>query len=312
MLTIQQDQTIVLDTGRSGIVYAVAFQADGMHVLGGRNEIRRWRLADGQEVGRQVGMNMNAISVSRDGKWVVCGTRAGAHVWDAEIQEKVVDVEGQKRVYAVDVSPDSTRFATGAYGEGNVWSITTGERLVGPLKHDERVNGIRFSPNGEQIAISDYAAVRIFDSRSGDQLIGIDIVTHNAFEITPLAWLNDGQQIFVLSKDGKIKSFAASTGSQLAESLILDNDYSISLAGNGKFIATVAKHAISFLDTSTLAKIGTAIQDSKGMWSIATSPDSSRIATGRDDGKIIIHNLANFLPDSYGSFHVSICPFIVQ
>ena len=314
MLTIQQDQTIVLDAGYSGIVYAVAFQADGMHVLGGSGDgIRRWRLADGQEVERQVGQELYAISVSKDGKWVVCGTDAGAHVWDAEIQEKVVDVDGINDVRAVDVSPDSTRFATGAYGEGNIWGITTGERLVGPLKHDTIVNGIRFSPNGEQIAISGYAgSVRIFDSRSGDQLIDIDTATREEFPITPLAWLNDGQQIFVLSKDKKIESFAVSTGSQLAESPILDNDYCISLAGNGKFIATVADHAVSFLDTCTLAKIGTAIEDSKAMQSIAISSDSSRIAIGQwFDGKIIVHNLGNFLPDSYGPFHVSICPFIV-
>ena len=257
-------------------------------------------------------MNLNAISMSRDGKWVVCGTRAGASVWDAELREKVVDVDGINDVRAVDVSPDSTRFATGAYGEGNIWGITTGERLVGPLKHDTIVNGIRFSPNGEQIAISGYAgSVRIFDSRIGDQLINIDTTTCSAWPITPLAWSHDSQQIFVLSNDSKIESFDASTGSQLAESPILNDDYSISLAGNGKFIATVTDHAISFLDTSTLAKIGPVIEDSERMWSIAISLDSSRVAIGREDGKIIIHDLANYLPDSYGPFHVSICPFIM-
>ena len=312
MLTIQQDQTIVLDAGYSGVVWAVAFQADGKHVLGGSdNGIRRWRLADSQEVGRQAGQELYAISVSKDGKWVVCGTDAGASVWDAEIQEKDIEVDGQKQVQAVDVSPDSTRFATGTLdGEGSIWSITTGERLVGPLKHYQ-VNDIRFSPNGEQIATSGFGiSVRIFDSRNGDQLIDIDTAACAKLPITPLAWLNDGQQIFVLSKDSKIKSFAASTGSQLAESPILDDNHSISLSGNGRFIATVADHAISFLDTSTLAKIGTAIEDSETMWSIATSSDSSQIATGRWDGKIIVHNLGNFLPDSYGPFHVSICPFI--
>ena len=65
-----------------------------------------------RRVGKQPGMNLRAISVSRDGKWMVCGTRdEGASVWDAELHEKVIDVEGTKTVYAVDVSPDSTRLA---------------------------------------------------------------------------------------------------------------------------------------------------------------------------------------------------------
>ena len=305
----------MLDTGRSATVWAVAFQADGLHVLGGSGDgIRRWRLPDGQEVGKQAGMDLNAISVSKDGKWVVCGTEEGASVWDAKIQEKVIsDVEGGRSVSAVDVSPDSIRFATGTYDDASlfIWSITTGERLVGPLRHDERVrtSGIRFSPNGEQIATSSYGgSVCIFDSRNGDRLIDVDIITRSSWPVTPLAWSNDGQRIFIVSDDHKIKSFAESMGSQpLAESPILDNAYSISLAGNGKFIATVTEHAISFLDTSTLVKIGTAIE---GKWSTAISLDSSRIATGREDGKIILHNLAKFLPDSYGPFHVSICPFM--
>ena len=257
-------------------------------------------------------MNMNAISVSRDGKWVVCGTMAGASVWDAELREKVAVAEAANEVGAVDVSPDSSRFATGTDGEGNVWGITTGERLVGPLKCDARVNGVRFSPNGKQIAISDYAAVRIFDSRTGDRLIDIATFPRKIFPITPLAWPSDGQRIFVQSEDSKIKSFAASTGSRLAESPGLNDDHSISLSGNGKFIASVADHAVSFLDTCTLAKIGTAIEDSERMWSIAVSSDSSLIAIGRRDGKVIIHNLANFVPDSYGPFHVSTRPCIVR
>ena len=144
------------------------------------------------------------------------------------------------------------------------------------------------------------------------RLIEINTVALSVYwPITPLVWSNDGQQILTVSDDNKVKSFAVSTGSQLAESPILDNTYSISLAGNGKFIVAVTSHSTSFLDTSTLAKIGTAIEDSKKMWSIAISLDSSRVATGREDGKIIIHNLANFFPNSYGPLHVSICLFMM-
>ena len=34
---------------------------------------------------------MNAVSVSRDGKWIVCGFFDGANVWDAELQRKAVE-----------------------------------------------------------------------------------------------------------------------------------------------------------------------------------------------------------------------------
>ena len=132
-----------------------------------------------------MGMDMNAISVSRDGKWIVCGTERGASVWDAELQRQSFEVEDENSVLAVDVSPESTRFATGTIGwEASIWSITTGERLVGPLEHGHSVSGIKFSPHGKHIATACLYSIHIFDSYNGDQLITIDNLTPNLFPRT--------------------------------------------------------------------------------------------------------------------------------
>ena len=311
---IQQDQTILLDTGRFGWVWAVAFHPDGEHVLGGNEDgIRRWRLADGLEVGKQTGMVVQAISVSSDNKWIVCGTDdAGASVWDGKLQEKVIDVEGESTVDAVEVSPDSTRFATGTRTkQASIWSITTGQRLVGPLEHDDWVTGVRFSPNGERIATA-CPEIRIFDSRTGDKLVAINGLTLGFGAATPIAWSSDGQHIFTASSDKNIKAFDACTGTQLAESDILhgaNGDYGlpIALATNGKVIAACTYYSISLLDASTLARIGPAIVGNDAIWSIAISPDRTRLATGQREGKIVIRDLAKILPESYGPINVSIC-----
>ena len=307
---------MVLDTGHDSWVYAVTFHPDGKHLLGGNGDgIRRWRLVDGQEVGKQTGRELRAISVSRDHKWIVCGTRFGASVWNGEMRAKVIDVEGTNLVYAVDVSPDSTRFATGTGAGDNsasIWSITTGTRLVGPLKHDDVIAGVQFFPDGERIATAcPRKSIRIFDSHTGDNLVTIN--TNVSGSLQPLAWSSDGQQIFVTSEDKKIRTFNSSTGSQLAESQILEDGdrgiTSIALATNGRFIAAyaVSERSIWFLDASTLARIGPVIQDGGQVVSIAISADSSRLATGRRNGQIVIRDLGKILPDSYGPFHVSIC-----
>ena len=255
-------------------------------------------------------MVLVAISVSRDDKWIANGTASGASVWDAELREKVIDVKGTSWVYAVDVSPDSTRFATGSDKDASIWNISSGERLVGPLEHDSNVRGIRFSPNGDQLATTcDDGSVRIFDSRTGDsdkRLITIE----KAPTITPLVWSNDGQQIFATSKDNKIQCFDVSTWSQRAESQILKygNVESIALATNGKFIAAYAGRTIFFLDASSLARIGPVIEGTTEIYSIAISPDGQYLATGGLDGRVIIRNLASILPDLYGPFRVSIWP----
>ena len=297
-------------TDGSKTVYAVVFHPNGKDILGGGMDgIRRWRLSDSQEVGRQTGIQVLAISVSRDCKWIVCGTRSGASVWDGELREKLIDVEGENRVFAVDISPDSTRFATGT-GAGHykvgIWSIKTGKRLVGPLQHGNRVTGVRFSPTAEHIATAYYGGpVRVFDSRNGDVLITLDTKTPAITATTPLVWSGDGRRIFATSKDNTIKSFDASTGSKLTELEI--PSHSLALAPNCKFIATFAGHSILFLEASTLAQIGPVIADSGDIWSIAISQDNSYLVTGhRDDGKIIIRNLSTILPDLCGPFDVSI------
>ena len=297
-------------------MYAVVFHPDGIHLLGGGNDgIQQWSLADGQEVGRQTEMQLRAISVSRNHQWIVCGTSSGASVWDAGLREKVVVVEGTNVVYAVDVSPDSTRFATGTgLEEASIWSISSGKRLVGPLmgRHDGDVTGIKFSPNGEHVATAcKESAIHIFDSHTGDELMSIETTSPSRRINTPLAWSNDGQRIFAASQHNNIRSFDVSTGSQLAE-MQIPNDgttvESIALANNGKFLATYAGSTISFLDAGTLTRIGPVIKDSANIYSIALSPDSNALATGRYGAKISMRTLGHILPDIYGPFHVSIWP----
>ena len=293
-----------------GSPYIVAFHPDGVHFFGGTmSGIQRWRLADGQEVGKQTGLNMNAISVSRDGKWIACGTtRRGASVWDAELQRKVVEVEDSNWVEAVDISPDSTRFATGTGVDGrkaSIWSITTGERLVGPLEHDSAVKGIRFSPDGRHIATASLDSIHIFDSYNGDQLITIDNPMPDWSAITPIVWPFDGQ-LFATSKGGKIKSFDMSTGSQLAELQIHSGALtSIALSADNRFIASFAGRSVSFWDTSTHTQLGSVSEDVGTIRSIALSPDGNRLATGGNNRMIAIWNLSGTLPESYLPITVS-------
>ncbi|KAH0832253.1 WD40-repeat-containing domain protein [Lanmaoa asiatica] len=229
------------------------------------------------------------------------------------MQGKVIEVEDSYWVGAVDVSPDSTRFATatGSDKTTSIWSITSGERLVGPLEHKHYVRGIKFTPTGEHIAIACHNSfvIRIFNSGNGNKLIMIRTLTPICnYPSTPLAWSNNGQQIFTPSKDKKITSFDVWMGFKIAESQVLGGNEitSIALAANGKFIAAYTSRFISFLDASTLSHIHPVIEDSEDISSIAISADSSYLATGRRlDGKIVIRNLGSILPDFYGPFNVS-------
>ena len=106
--------------GRDGI-YSVAFLVDGKHVVsGGREEeIRRWRIEDGKEVGTPMdaGNDTLNIAVPRDGKWIVSGTRSladGGECGESRKSDRVPSTRWHHWVRAVDVSPDATTIVTGS------------------------------------------------------------------------------------------------------------------------------------------------------------------------------------------------------
>ena len=262
-------------------------------------------------MGKQTGIDLAAISVSRDHKWVVCGTMEGASVWDADLQEKVTEVEGTVYVDAVDISPDSTKFATGTGdSKANIWSIANGDRLVGPLEHDSSVRGIKFSPDGRHIATACNSknSIRVFDSHNGDQLIVIENPLTNWDPMVPIDWSVDGQ-LFSMSTGGKIKSFDTSSGSQLAEWEIHEhggNLMSIAISANGKFLASFAGHSVSFWDTSTHTQLGI-VEVGHDIRSIALSLDGSQLVTGGYGASeaIVVWDLTAVLPETYCSINVS-------
>ena len=305
MLTIWLGHNRMVLEGGDSAVWAVAFHPDGKHFFDGtRRGIRRWRVADGQELGKQTGMDLNVISVSRNHKWVVCGTTRGANVWDEEIRQKVVTVEAEEPVYAVDVAPDCTKFATGTNGnKATIWSITTGEKLLGPLEHGRDVIGVRFSPDGGRLATACYvdSTIRIFDAHNGHLLLSINNQIPAGLSL-PIAWSTHGQRLFVISEDYSIKSFNSSTGSSLGEWQIHEDStdrMSIALSVNGKFIASSAGRFVSFWDISTHTQLGI-IEETHLIESIALSPDGYHLATGSTaSGSSIIWNLGDILPDSY-------------
>ena len=149
---VQPSSAKMIRNDGQGEIWSVGFPIDGKHIVSGGNEgkIRCWRVEDGMEVGVPMDAKSTVydIVVSRDGKWIVSGMGRGqVQVWSADDNEKVTEIRGGSWVNAVDVSPDSMKIASGSEDRtASVWSLSTGQRLLGPWKHDDEVFGVKFSP----------------------------------------------------------------------------------------------------------------------------------------------------------------------
>ncbi|KAH0834993.1 WD40-repeat-containing domain protein, partial [Lanmaoa asiatica] len=263
-------------------VRSVACLVDGKHIVSGGDggKIRRWRMEDGKEVGTPIdaGSDVLNIAVSRDGNWVVCGMDSGKMtVLNVESHEKVTKLNGHSDdwVRAVDVSPDGTRIAAGSDDETVcVWSLATGQRLLGPLRHDSYVAAVKFSPDGRLIVTATWKrdCVRIYDSQNGGLIVDFPIQV-SSFGNQCLAWTSDSELLFILSCGGIIKCLDVPIGMTLSQWSLSSTSTPgcIALASNETFIAVSDSSLVSFWDTTTHKQIGHVIEHTDRVVSMAIS-----------------------------------------
>ena len=284
----------------------VALVGDAGYIVGGDgNNIRRWRVDDGRELGEPMdaGEFVSSIAVSRDGKWIVCGmTKGQVAVWNAESREKVSEDKGHgdNWVWAVDISPDATRVVSGADDRNvRVWSRSTGEQLLGPFEHDFEVAAVKFSPDGQFIATatSERKSIRVYDSRNGRLLFDNPIMVGVGLNQS-LAWVSDSKQLFALSDDGRVRCLDMPTGRILSAWAIHGYNFRcIALASNGAFIAASANSSVSFWDTATHKQIGPLIRYRDNVEDMAISANGDLVISRV--GTIILWKLPDILPSSY-------------
>ena len=301
---VQPAATKIIDINARDNTWSVAFLIDGKHVVSGGDggKIRRWRVEDGLEVGTPMdtGSQVCNIAVSRNGKWIICGTKGGlVQLWNAEKHEKVNEFKAHSGcVNAVDVSPDSTRVASGSSANCTVCvlSLSTGQQLLGPWVHDDDVVAVKFSPNGGFIATATQKTFRIYDSQDGGLLVNVPIKVTYSFNKS-LAWSCDSKRLFAVTLN-KVICLDASTGATLSEWSIHRNEcYRIALASDGALIAASSKSSVSFWDVMTHEQVGSVIQHITVVDCMAISANHDIVIGGGN--RVTLRSLCNILPSSH-------------
>lgn len=302
--------------GRHDILSTV-FLVDGEHVVSGGAEglIRRWRGENGMDMGMPMdaGSPVGSIAVSQDGRWVVGGTESGVlTVWNAETHRRVTEFKGHSDwVRAVDVSPNAMEMATGSDDKtACVWSFTTQvsfsiestaeQRVLGPLKHKSPVVAVKFSPDGRLIATATWlrTSIRVYHRQDGRLLVDIPIQVSSCYNGS-LAWAGDSRQLFALSRDGNINCLDVSTGTTLSKWPIhnRNNPLCITLTSDSHIIAASADSSVSFWDTTTHKQIGSVIEHTHAVWSMAISANYDLVVGGNTT--ITIRGLSQMFPSPY-------------
>ena len=293
MLTIGQAHSTPIEVDVGQNVQALTFTANGEYLVTGDDKGPRvWRVKDGTQVARMETCLVRSLAASENGKWIAAGTKREMFVWNAKTFEQVLKHEEGRSVNAVDFSPDSTRLVAGTdLSRAIVWDLAT-DKQVQILHHQDDVIAAKYSPRGDRTATATFQGrVRVWDSNVNDGRLLVDI------DVSVTPHYNTGllwfnDHLFVVS-DKKIEEFDASTGSKISKWPVPNTNWNscIALLKHEEFIAFSAERAVTFWDLSTHNQLLT-LQHPQDIRSIAFSPDDRIIAIG-GGSKITIQSLSS-------------------
>jgi len=173
---------------RTAGVNSLAFSPDGKHLAATdynlKSEFKLWEVATGQEVRTFKGHTLPVVSVvfSPDGKLLASSstkkadtglTKGEVRLWDpySDKEDRLIDASTGV-VGRLAFSPDGKRLA-GALDDKTVkvWDVDSRQAILTLKGHTGGVGSVAFSPNGERIASSGDNTVRLWDARSGLEVL---------------------------------------------------------------------------------------------------------------------------------------------
>lgn len=261
--------------------------------------IHHLRVSDGTKLGTTMKADGSvlAVAISSDGKRIVSGGQdCKVTVWDAKTQTRAVEsiLTSEIWVNALDVSPGSTRFATASSDFAvNIWSLATGQRLVNPLKHNNRVECIAFSLDGDQVATAGaHDSLRIWDSRDGDLLIEVP----GLFPESLVWWHDERILASTQSTERWVDTLSGSVLLELPRTGDTTTKVHLAVSRKRNSLAILDGRIARSWDHTTQAWSSTAYKLCYDGCSIAVS-DSHHLVTGGEDG-ISIWNLPRVPEDT--------------
>ncbi|KAG2123454.1 hypothetical protein DEU56DRAFT_983807 [Suillus clintonianus] len=288
-------------------VGSISYFPDGQRMISGSRDktARRWDLKAGKEIEKVRGIceeEVQAVAVSRDGRWVVTGGGGDARpeLKACEVETGIVKtLQGHSdMITCIDVSADSKLLASGSGDEtARIWNLETGELVAGPFKSVDWVGAVRFSTDLKKLAIKSYFGqwLEVWDveTQKLDVSIGRAIKGPLLMTSTPIFWTNKNKNIlaafnFTIDYSRTIYEFDASTLKTVGTPFKGHNNviYGLALSFDGTLLASSSwDHTIklwAFESRQLLASFDVQNPDT-----LVLSPDSCQFAyttfTGYDD-----------------------------
>ncbi len=313
-------------------VWGVAFSPDGKRLASASYDqtVKVWDVENGQVTRTLKGHTGGVFSVafSPDGQQLASGSDdRTVKVWDVGRGQEIHTLKGHtNRVQGVAFSPDGRRLASASFdGTVKVWDAPSEQVTLTVTGHTMDVLGVAFSPDGQRLASAGFEAVRVWDVRSGKEILTLGhtgLVYGVAYSpdgrhlasasgdrtvkvwdarsnqetlalkghtgAVTVAFSTDGQRLASASGDGAVKVWDARSG---RETLILQGHtrdvLAVAFSPDGQRLASGSlDRTVRVWDARTGQELLT-LEGHKGpVWSVAFSPDGRQLASASGDGTV--------------------------
>jgi WD40 repeat protein len=268
------------------------------------------------------GAPVNSLIYSFDSRRLASGSADGTvRIWDPMSGACHLVLLGHKHaVTSVDYSPDGLHLASGSWdGTLRVWDTSKGLELLYVHGPESGVTGVDYSPDGRSIAGALAVQRRPGGLAGAENLLGGRIRVWDAATgvevlclprcdgwMTSVCYSPDGLRIAGGSHDRKLRVWDAKTSVELHRleghtARVLCMAFSpngrLIVSGAGGHFATERVSYANFIDADTSIRVWDAVAGiqrgclrghSGRIFSVAFSPDGSRIGSGSDDKTVRI------------------------
>jgi len=299
--------------GHQGTIRSFVFLHDNIHIVSGFNDgtMRKWDCEAGLLVGEpwEWKGGVLALALSPDGKTIACGRSDGSvERWDTNGQMKEDIWTGHSDwVWSLSWSPSGGHLASGSDdGTILVRNVESGAVEVGPIKTNQgSVWSVAYSPLGNRIASGGNDTIHIWDSHTGELLVGPITGLGIYVSVTCVVWSPDGSKLYSAS-DNFARVFDSTSGTLLHRFQHDDFLNSIALSPKHSLLACVGNRGtVQLWDTESHQPFhipGPFANKTthNSLRHVAFSPDGRYLAYGGDKKKITLWTVGDqsVAPDS--------------